>query len=414
MNSLNILSALGSTPSPPSRSSSQSKKERTESDIQESSESKDASTTQENADSSDTQVLGTGNNEASTSNRRTTEEELTEKTALLNQTHVETFDGDPKVQKSRWSTIPKGVAAAFVGGIRVIISTLAAPGYYIIACFYDQDGRFSVAMPFRRIGKLFRRKKRKSRPLTPLVPPELDEKFHGAELRVPKQSRKPTPSISTATSRSSSTEPDFDTDVPTTPDDTPSRNTRSRNDRPARRDGKSKKGERSTRTRPQRGENEKGKEPKKTRKKRAASNAQPAGESSAVEEAALLLKSPTSPASKQKVTHYPKPPAAPRPLIPRRQPSYIFGNPLGHSPSKTLVIDLDETLIHSMARGGRMSTGQMVEVKLQHPVGVGGVTIGPQVPILYYVHKRPHCDEFLRKVIYALAPHNLEIPLLRK
>ena len=24
--------------------------------------------------------------------------------------------------------------------------------------------------------------------------------------------------------------------------------------------------------------------------------------------------------------------------------------------------------------------------------------LGPQHPILYYVHKRPHCDEFLRKV----------------
>lgn len=26
------------------------------------------------------------------------------------------------------------------------------------------------------------------------------------------------------------------------------------------------------------------------------------------------------------------------------------------------------------------------------------MTIGPQHPILYYVHKRPHCDEFLRKI----------------
>jgi CTD nuclear envelope phosphatase 1 len=40
----------------------------------------------------------------------------------------------------------------------------------------------------------------------------------------------------------------------------------------------------------------------------------------------------------------------------------------------------------------------MVEVKLQQPMGVGGGMIGPQVPILYYVHKRPHCDEFLKKV----------------
>lgn len=52
-----------------------------------------------------------------------------------------------------------------------------------------------------------------------------------------------------------------------------------------------------------------------------------------------------------------------------------------------------------------MSSGHMVEVKLNAPValsapqpGQATPVIGPQHPILYYVHKRPHCDEFLRKV----------------
>jgi CTD nuclear envelope phosphatase 1 len=65
---------------------------------------------------------------------------------------------------------------------------------------------------------------------------------------------------------------------------------------------------------------------------------------------------------------------------------------------KTLILDLDETLIHSMSKGVRMSSGHMVEVRLNttYP-GVGG-PVGPQHPILYYVHKRPHCDEFLRRV----------------
>ena len=45
-----------------------------------------------------------------------------------------------------------------------------------------------------------------------------------------------------------------------------------------------------------------------------------------------------------------------------------------------------------------MSSGHMVEVKLNAAVGFGGGTLGPQHPILYYVHKRPHCDDFLRKV----------------
>ena len=45
-----------------------------------------------------------------------------------------------------------------------------------------------------------------------------------------------------------------------------------------------------------------------------------------------------------------------------------------------------------------MSSGHMVEVKLNTNVGYGGTTLGPQHPILYYVHKRPHCDDFLRNV----------------
>lgn len=68
------------------------------------------------------------------------------------------------------------------------------------------------------------------------------------------------------------------------------------------------------------------------------------------------------------------------------------------TPKKTLIIDLDETLIHSMAKGGRMSTGHMVEVRLGGPVSSSGVSLGPGVPILYYVHERPGCHEFLRKV----------------
>ncbi|GKT60131.1 hypothetical protein ColTof3_07470 [Colletotrichum tofieldiae] len=42
----------------------------------------------------------------------------------------------------------------------------------------------------------------------------------------------------------------------------------------------------------------------------------------------------------------------------------------------------------------------MVEVRLnQTYVGAGGQTsIGPQHPILYWVNKRPHCDDFLRRV----------------
>jgi hypothetical protein len=64
----------------------------------------------------------------------------------------------------------------------------------------------------------------------------------------------------------------------------------------------------------------------------------------------------------------------PRPLLPL------------HPQRKTLILDLDETLIHSLAKGSKMSAGHMVEIKFEKHA------------ILYYVHKRPHCDRFLKKV----------------
>ncbi|KAI5813361.1 NLI interacting factor-like phosphatase-domain-containing protein [Pyronema omphalodes] len=90
---------------------------------------------------------------------------------------------------------------------------------------------------------------------------------------------------------------------------------------------------------------------------------------------ALSAKSPTSPNQTLRLTKYPRTSGPPVPLL-SRKPS-----------PKTLILDLDETLIHSLARGGRMSSGHMVEVKLDK-----------QHAVLYYVHKRPYCDEFLRKV----------------
>jgi CTD nuclear envelope phosphatase 1 len=93
------------------------------------------------------------------------------------------------------------------------------------------------------------------------------------------------------------------------------------------------------------------------------------------------LKSPTSPSPSLRLTKYPRTAGPPVPLLSRKPPL------------KTLILDLDETLIHSLAKGGRMSSGHMVEVKLDR-----------QHAILYYVHKRPYCDEFLRKVHRFSAP----------
>lgn len=89
------------------------------------------------------------------------------------------------------------------------------------------------------------------------------------------------------------------------------------------------------------------------------------------------IKSPTSPSNSStlRLTKYPRNTGPPRPLL-AKNPS-----------QKTLILDLDETLIHSLSKGGRLTSGHMVEVKLEG-----------QHPILYYVHKRPYCEEFLRKV----------------
>lgn len=101
----------------------------------------------------------------------------------------------------------------------------------------------------------------------------------------------------------------------------------------------------------------------------------------------------------KQLTKFPRAPQPPRPLVPRRQPSYSASGASAIGPhQKTLILDLDETLIHSLVNGGRFQTGHMVEVKLQAAVGASGQLIGPQVPLLYYVHKRPYCDDFLKKV----------------
>lgn len=88
------------------------------------------------------------------------------------------------------------------------------------------------------------------------------------------------------------------------------------------------------------------------------------------------LKSPTSPSS--------------YPSMFSKLPK-VFFSPLNFNPSKhqkkTLILDLDETLIHSLSKTNRMSTAHMVEVK-----------VNKDLATLYYVYKRPYCETFLRLV----------------
>lgn len=294
------------------------------------------------------------------------------------------------VRQSTWHYIPRGIATAFINSFRWILSTLVAPGVYLIACFCDEDGSFA---PLLRLKKLFGASRPDPRKLA------IDEKGTDGVLRTETinigrgstmAARPILSSSSTSSGLSSESESDLDRGDG---DNNQSNRRHSRGTsqlteeiNPSRRSIRIKL------------HNEESLRQRKNKKAQSGSPRRGAGGGQAQKDISAQLKSPTSPIGA--LTKYPKTPAPPRPLIPRRQPSYINIEPNGQVPQKTLILDLDETLIHSMSKGGRMSTGHMVEVKLNTTyVGVGGqASIGPQHPILYYVHKRPHCDDFLRRV----------------
>lgn len=79
-------------------------------------------------------------------------------------------------------------------------------------------------------------------------------------------------------------------------------------------------------------------------------------------------------------------------VIPPPQRLYpLSRNPGRKRKKKTLILDLDETLIHSLSRGSprsfnNSSSLHMIEIKLNN------------ISTLYYVHKRPYCDFFLKEM----------------
>lgn len=291
--------------------------------------------------------------------------------------------------------IPRRIADAVVASLKVVLSTIAAPARYVVACFHDDQGRFSTMAPVRYT---FRSRRRKSQAYAASGRRDVEEKegyYEKPRLR-PKDDQRDTASRDTSTERSLSvdstatTQSESESEKQSSAEleeDGPARNTRSKS---ASRD-EIAPAKKSIRIKLH---NEEALKRKRLHKTSKSSDLR----TDRVAAVANSLKSPSSPASATKLK-YPRAPAAPRPLVPRRQPSYTFTHNT-ETPKKTLIIDLDETLIHSTAKGGRMSTGHMVEVRLfQGPIGGSGPALGPQVPpILYYVHERPCCHEFLRKV----------------
>ena len=300
--------------------------------------------------------------------------DMDEKTPLLQENRVK-----PEIKASgKLKRAAKRVLDAITASLKWVLSTIAAPGVYVVTCLYDKDGNIRI-IPRRKRSKPTKHQESRS------IHDQDAEKPRSTRSKLTsKKSSKRRP-LSTESLSAATSESELDLgEIPKTESILRAHSHRgsssSSDDAPRR----------SIRIKV------KNEDPTVRRKARQSSSSTSTTTSSALSETAAQLKSPTSPSSSLRITKYPRSPAPPRPLIPLHQPSY---NSLSRSPQKTLVIDLDETLIHSLAKGGRMSSGHMVEVKLAPIVSTSsGQHSTPQHPILYYVHKRPHCDTFLRKV----------------
>lgn len=403
MNSLNILSArvIGQTPpqaSSTSRSCSTQSLLSTESNPKRVTEGdRRKATSHEGVEKSTTSIQQNAIDESS--------DVVDEKKPLLED---QKEGREERFKRSRIQLAAKRLVDALTESLKWVLSTLAAPGVYLVTCFYDDHGHFSPIMPVRRMSRILPRR-RGGNSTAQAVGLSAGSKASSSKDPKKPQTRSGTRPHATLTSSNS---------ISTNPSSSGTSESETERRRRRKKEGPSSHtrsmssaststeeittSRRSIRIRLH---NEDVQKKRKQRKNQSHSKTKDSDATTGTEDSATItaatLKSPTSPTSSLGMSKYPRSPAPPRPLIPRRQPSY--STPITHSSSsrlsqKTLVIDLDETLIHSLAKGGRMSSGHMVEVKLNSPVGFGGTTLGPQHPILYYVHKRPHCDEFLRKV----------------
>ncbi|KAG6015615.1 hypothetical protein E4U54_003238 [Claviceps lovelessii] len=288
---------------------------------------------------------------------------------------------DSNKRASSWHSIPRRFMSNLISSVRWFLATIASPAVQLMACFYDEQGLFA---PVTQLKKLFGGRKGRG-----LDPP----RSHGNRSTTPSVASSQPPgyrriahrpgssSGSSTSGQSSESEGELSTG-------SASRHARSKPLKPAEELSSAR---RSIRIKLH---NDDALRQRKQHRRAQSTESQLKASN---EDLSAQLKSPTSPVAA--LTKYPKTPAPPRPLIPRRQPSYLkLDASVKHQ--KTLILDLDETLIHSMSKGGGRNSGHMVEVRLNTAsLGMGTAAGGAaQHPILYWVNKRPYCDEFLRRI----------------
>ena len=109
--------------------------------------------------------------------------EFDEKTPLLDQSKESAYS---EAQASKTWLIPKRFSAGVIGAVKVVFTAVVAPGRYIIACFYDEDGRFSIMSPVYKISRPFTRRNRKkaTEPLPASGATDVDEKDRRNSRRI--------------------------------------------------------------------------------------------------------------------------------------------------------------------------------------------------------------------------------------
>ena len=404
MNSLNLLSARVTGQNTTTRSPSDQPHSR--SDVTSSHQPPGAKSSQDDSQSEKLSICGDSEKEwekgsfrpSEDSDRDVGDPRTSDDPSTVDRTKAESR---PRRAFGQLCLAAKRLAIALAAPLRWIFSTLALPGSYILAGFRNEKGNLSPFSPIRKLtGDMPRRSGAHSTAQALGLSGSPDSRIsiiNNGDVRKPDaarmrraKSRRADDELAISGSETDSREKMMGLDVLREHQRHFATSSSSSEEMPETRrspriklnsdDGARKRKQRRTKLEPG------------TTNESNTTESQPALTLS-------TIKSPTSPISSRKTNIPIRTTAPPRPLIPSRQPSYSTqGHGRPRLAQKTLVIDLDETLIHSLAKGGRMSSGHMVEVKLNVTVGYGGAILGPQHPILYYVHKRPHCDDFLRKV----------------